>query len=579
VVTLNGTVGGSATSGSWSTNGTGAFGNANQLNTTYTPSAADVAAGTITLTLTTNDPAGPCSAASDQMVITINPAATVNAGPDQTVCASSPMVMLAGAVGGGASNGMWGGGAGNFNPNANTLNATYTPSAAEIAAGMVTLTLTTNDPAGPCGARNDQMVITIKPITLSSFMRDGDCNGLPTGFDVVFNNSNSSCNPAVSNPFKLAATNPGVFTYNLRVTNNGTTPTGQFTVTINLGDNPTTPGVVDGAAIQTTPFSPTLTSGSSPGVGQPAFVLKGHTPVRVYDADPCPVLSGTDITACSAVSITRQDNTTHQLASGAGASCPALNQLPANETLAKQVTVTVNDIPAGGVVFIRLSLDYRLKDTHCWTSNPDSRTGFNQGYQFRASDISIGGSAVPDFFTYFTATGKKVTAVGGYALKSNGAPAPNLTATVAGGSSNTSNVIGYYFIPVAPSATGYNVSLATAGSGAPVQPTGPIAQDQYVEVNFLNLNPADPAVDVGVVDEQGVGVRNVTVELIHRPSDRLLGTKPTNSGGYCGFRFSQPGQYTVRITPPAGYVADEPARSISLAQFQELAVRFRVRRR
>src|SRR5690606_6904917 len=46
----------------------------------YTPSAADITAGSVTLTLTTNDPVGPCDAASDTVVIYFfqNP----NAGKD-----------------------------------------------------------------------------------------------------------------------------------------------------------------------------------------------------------------------------------------------------------------------------------------------------------------------------------------------------------------------------------------------------------------------------------------------------------------------------------------------------------------
>src|SRR4030095_14666786 len=42
-------------------------------------------------------------------------------------------------------------------------NAVCTPSAAEIAAGFVELTLTTNDPEGPCNAASDVMRITIHP--------------------------------------------------------------------------------------------------------------------------------------------------------------------------------------------------------------------------------------------------------------------------------------------------------------------------------------------------------------------------------------------------------------------------------
>ncbi|MEO5617609.1 MAG: FlgD immunoglobulin-like domain containing protein [Candidatus Eisenbacteria bacterium] len=158
---LAGAVGGAAASGIWS-GGAGSFSpNASALNAAYTPSAAEMAAGSVTLTLTTNDPAGPCAAVSDQVRIAIDPAATVNAGADLVVCASSPQAQLAGSVGGGASGGTWSGGAGSFSPGAASLNATYTPSAAEIATGSVTLTLTTNDPAGPCGAVNDAMTITI----------------------------------------------------------------------------------------------------------------------------------------------------------------------------------------------------------------------------------------------------------------------------------------------------------------------------------------------------------------------------------------------------------------------------------
>lgn len=163
-VTLAGVVGGSASSGTWS-GGAGSFApNASTLNALYTPSAGEISAGTVTLTLTSNDPAGPCGPASDTVTITINPTAAVDAGNPQTVCADNPAVTLAGVIGGTASNGTWSGGAGSFNPNAGVLNAVYTPSAGEISAGTVTLTLTTNDPTGPCGAVSDTVTITISPV-------------------------------------------------------------------------------------------------------------------------------------------------------------------------------------------------------------------------------------------------------------------------------------------------------------------------------------------------------------------------------------------------------------------------------
>jgi hypothetical protein len=86
------------------------------LNATYTPTAAEIAAGSVTLTLTSATSTRPCPPANDRMTIFINPVPTVNAGPDQITCAATPQVQLAGSVGGAASGGTWSGGAGTFTP-------------------------------------------------------------------------------------------------------------------------------------------------------------------------------------------------------------------------------------------------------------------------------------------------------------------------------------------------------------------------------------------------------------------------------------------------------------------------------
>src|SRR5262249_25626078 len=120
-------------------------------------------AGTVTMRLTSTSNQQPsCGTATSDVVLTVNPVATVNAGADLTVpICDSTTVSLAGSIGGGASSATWTtNGSGSFSPNANALNAVYTPSQADLAAGSVTLTLATNDPAGPCGPVNDTVVIT-----------------------------------------------------------------------------------------------------------------------------------------------------------------------------------------------------------------------------------------------------------------------------------------------------------------------------------------------------------------------------------------------------------------------------------
>ncbi|NUO02468.1 MAG: hypothetical protein HUU01_17830, partial [Saprospiraceae bacterium] len=133
-VTLAGTRGGAATSSTWTTSGTGTFSNASLVNAVYTPSAADIAAGTVTLTLTTNDPTGPCTAVSDQVIITIRPNPTVNAGADASVCLGSSKTLTAVASGGTSpyayawSNGLGAGASKTVTP---SITTTYTVTATD----------------------------------------------------------------------------------------------------------------------------------------------------------------------------------------------------------------------------------------------------------------------------------------------------------------------------------------------------------------------------------------------------------------------------------------------------------------
>ncbi|NVO01257.1 MAG: PKD domain-containing protein [Bacteroidetes bacterium] len=163
-VLLAGSVTG-ATGGTWS-GGFGTFSpNANTLNATYTPSASEITAGTLTLTLTSTGN-GNCNSVSDQMIISITPAPIVNAGVNQTVCYNNPAVTLNGTISG-ATGGTWSGGSGSYSPNANTLNAIYTPTVAERTAGSVTLTLSSTG-NGNCNSVSDQMTITITPAPTAS---------------------------------------------------------------------------------------------------------------------------------------------------------------------------------------------------------------------------------------------------------------------------------------------------------------------------------------------------------------------------------------------------------------------------
>jgi gliding motility-associated-like protein len=161
--TLTATVSGAATSGTW-TGGTGTYTPSNtSVNCTYTPSPAEITAGTVTLVFTTNNPTGPCPAATDTVTITINPQATVSAGVDQTICFGNT-VTLAATVGGASVTGFWTGGTGTYAPDNLTTTAVYTPTTPEATNGTVSLIFTTDDPVGPCPSVNDTMVITVNQL-------------------------------------------------------------------------------------------------------------------------------------------------------------------------------------------------------------------------------------------------------------------------------------------------------------------------------------------------------------------------------------------------------------------------------
>src|SRR5205814_722176 len=139
--------------------GTGTFSpNNTTLNATYNPSAGDIAAGTVTLTLTSTNNAG-CAPVTSQITITITPAPTINAGPDQTVCANNAVVTLNGTFITSTGSGTWStSGTGIFNPNNTTFNAMYIPSAADVASGSVTLTLTSNN-NGNCSVVTSTIIL------------------------------------------------------------------------------------------------------------------------------------------------------------------------------------------------------------------------------------------------------------------------------------------------------------------------------------------------------------------------------------------------------------------------------------
>jgi gliding motility-associated-like protein len=208
-ITLAGTVGGSATAGTWSAP-SGTFSNATSLTSTYTPT---ITSGTITLTLITNDPVGPCPAVTDIMIVTVNPLPVVNAGNDVSICVGASISLTAS----GATSYSW-------LPGGQT---TATINVTPVATTTYTVTGTTSG----CTA-TDAVVVTVNPLpTVNAGVDQTICIGASVTLSGA-GASTYSWNNGVSNG--VSFTPSATTTYTLTGTDaNGCVNTDQVLVTVN----------------------------------------------------------------------------------------------------------------------------------------------------------------------------------------------------------------------------------------------------------------------------------------------------------------------------------------------------------
>jgi len=137
---------------------------------------SSITAGAGTYTVTVSDTA-ICSTKQASTTITVVPPIVSMAGFDVTVCENQPSVSLMGNIQT-ASSAMWTGGAGTFTPNNTSLNATYTPTAFEIANGYVQLVLQTTSNMG-CPAATDTVMVTIANVPTATIT--GNTNACANG--------------------------------------------------------------------------------------------------------------------------------------------------------------------------------------------------------------------------------------------------------------------------------------------------------------------------------------------------------------------------------------------------------------
>jgi hypothetical protein len=349
-ITLTGAiVGGGASTGAWSIeSGSGTLSNTGFTATPSTVTFTPVANfhGTVILTLTTNAP-GNCDAATATRTITVNEAVTVDAGTYDPICQGST-IALAGIISGGATEGRWTGGAGNFNPDRNTPTAIYTPTAAEVAAGSVTLTLTSVDPDGPCGPVSDATTITIHRavVITTQPVNTGACVGSSASLSVVAVGTN------LSYQWYKGTYPDGTFTGETSSTLSfnpvSLTDNGSYYVIVS-GESPCNPAIsntvtlnVDAAiAISAQPVNQTRCAGENVTFSVTADA--GGNPLTYqwrYKGDD---IDGATSSAYMISDITAEDAGSYDvvIGSSAGFSCPSVTSAAATLTVNEEGTISL----------------------------------------------------------------------------------------------------------------------------------------------------------------------------------------------------------------------------------------------
>jgi gliding motility-associated-like protein len=318
-IVLTGTVT-NALGGTWSGGNGGAFGTPG-ANTTYTPSAADLAANSITLTLTSSGPLSGCLNSAKSVTVGFVDPLTVSAGPSTYVCTNSQSLVLNGSVTGFTNTGVWNtNGTGLFFPGSANTTATYVLSASDLSLSTIGFTLTsTNNAIQGCNPVSSNMLVTV--------------NQAPT---VIAPNDFTVC--AVAGAITLTgtvngggSTNQGYWTYN---GTGNVSPTNSINTTYSMSTNDQLGGTITFVLNSGGTFCPTETD-----------TLK----VAVLNA-PQVIVNANNSAVCNNAPIALTGTVSGYTSSGIWSSTGTGAFTPSNTALGGQYFPSAGDVSNGSVV-------------------------------------------------------------------------------------------------------------------------------------------------------------------------------------------------------------------------------------
>ncbi len=168
-ITLNGTITGAVTTGTWFSDLPG--GTFSPSNTNLNPNFffTNGFIGDITFTLMSDSSANGCPPAVESFVVSINNTIYADAGNYDTLCLNT-VVNLLGEFGGVATSATWSSLNGGVFADPNDPLTTFTPPMDFV--GDITIILTTNTPSGDCVAAADTVTLTFVPLPVITVTSD-----------------------------------------------------------------------------------------------------------------------------------------------------------------------------------------------------------------------------------------------------------------------------------------------------------------------------------------------------------------------------------------------------------------------
>jgi large repetitive protein len=257
-IQLTSSITGGVTGGTWTSSLAGGIfsPSATDLNPTYTPPIDFI--GSITFTLTSDTPIAPCTIATATFTTNFNSEATVATGTYTPLCENGSIV-LNGSISGAASSASWSSLNGGVFSDPTNLNTTYTPIPGYV--GTVTLTLTSNDPDGPCEVASQNVDLIVLPTP-----------SIDPKSDLFF------CNGEVVNSINFTGTNANLYTWTNSNTAIGLPSNGNGNINFTATNSSTSPIT---STITITPVN-TISGALCPGIAT-SFTITINPEAQVND--------------------------------------------------------------------------------------------------------------------------------------------------------------------------------------------------------------------------------------------------------------------------------------------------------